>query len=80
MVIKLRLGENCMQVMKGLAYSAPHQHRNSHNSMIKTQTTGYWDALIACLLDPRSCHCSYPDNVVNAFVLEARKAGVDIFR
>ena len=24
--------------------------------------------------------CSYPDNVVNAFVMEARKAGVDIFR
>ena len=24
--------------------------------------------------------CSYPDNVVNAFVKEARKAGVDIFR
>lgn len=24
--------------------------------------------------------CSYPDNVVNAFVHEARKAGVDIFR
>lgn len=24
--------------------------------------------------------CSYPDNVVKAFVKEARKAGIDIFR
>ena len=28
----------------------------------------------------RECLCSYPDNVVNSFVREARKAGVDIFR
>lgn len=42
-----------------------------------SKNTEYWDADS----NPKGLLlCSYPDNVVNAFVKEARKAGVDIFR